>query len=121
MDRIILSGVEFYAHGGVTEAEKAVGQRYRAHLELWLDLSLPAATDRVEDTVSYAEVFDLVVETARERPFNLLESVTGRVAERVLNRFPVRRVTVQLQKLLPPIDGTVAYAAIEVTRERDGA
>jgi hypothetical protein len=28
------------------------------------------------------------------------------------------RVSAQLQKLLPPIDGTVAYAAVETSRER---
>lgn len=119
MDRIALSGIEFYAYGGVSEAEKQIGQRYRATVELGLDLSLAAASDALEDTVSYAEVYSLVVAAARERPFNLLESVAGRIADRLLSQYSPQRVTVRVEKLLPPIDGIVASAAVEVTRSPD--
>jgi dihydroneopterin aldolase len=118
LDKIILTGIDFYAHGGVTDAEKQIGQRYRAHVELHADLSRAATSDAIEDTIHYGEVHDCVVRTARERPFNLLESVTGRIAERILERFPVDGVTVKLEKLLPPIDGVVASAAVEICRQR---
>lgn len=117
-DKVILSGLEFYAYGGVTDAEKQIGQRYRAHLELHLDLAGPARSDAIEDTVHYGLVHDAVVDEVRSRPFNLLESAAGRIADRLLREFPVRCVTVQLQKLLPPIDGVVAYAAVEISRSR---
>jgi len=117
-DKIILSGLEFYAYGGVTEAERQIGQRYRAHLELQLDLGEPAGSDAIEDTVHYGLVHDAVVDEARSRSFTLLESAAGRIADRLLRDFPVRCVTVQLQKLLPPIDGIVAYAAVEISRSR---
>jgi dihydroneopterin aldolase len=58
------------------------------------------------------------VASLRSRPFNLLESAADRIATVVLERFPVERVTVRLAKLLPPIDGVVASAAVEITRER---
>ncbi len=119
-DKIILSGLEFYAYGGVTDAERQIGQRYRAHLELHLDLAGAAGSDAIGDTVHYGLVHDAVVDEARSRPFNLLESVAGRIADRLLRDFPVRRVTVQVQKLLPPIDGIVAYAAVEISRSRAG-
>jgi dihydroneopterin aldolase len=117
-DKIILSGLEFYAYGGVSEAERQIGQRYRTHVELDLDLTRPAVSDAIEDTVHYGLVHDAVLAEARSRPFVLLESVAGRIADRLLRDFPVRRVTVQLQKLLPPIDGIVAYAAVEISRSR---
>ena len=118
LDRIILTGIEFYAYGGVSAAERQIGQRYRVSVELRADLSAAAISDTIEDTIHYGEVHDSVVQAARERPFNLLESVTARIAERLLARFPVDAVIVRLEKLLPPIDGTVASAAVEVTRER---
>lgn len=117
-DKIILSGLEFYAYGGVTEAERQIGQRYRAHLELHLDLTRPAATDAIDDTVHYGLVHDAVLAEVRSCPFTLLESAASRIADRLLRDFPVRRVTVQVQKLLPPIDGIVAYAAVEISRSR---
>jgi dihydroneopterin aldolase len=118
MDRIILSGIEIYAHGGVSEAEKQVGQRYSIDVILELDLSAAAGSDAIEDTVHYDHVHTLVVDTARERPFNLIENVAGRIAENLLRHFPLERVTVRCEKLLPPIEGVVRSAAVELTRYR---
>ncbi len=118
MDKIILSGIEFYAFGGVTDAEKQIGQRYRATVELEVDLAPAAASDAIVDTIHYGQVYDAVVDTARERPFNLIESLADRIVERVLAEFPVERVTLRLEKLFPPIDGVVASAAVETSRER---
>ncbi len=118
MDKIILSGIDFYAYGGVTEAERKIGQRYRADLELELDLTRPASSDRVDDTVHYGHLAELVVTTARERPFHLLEAAAERIVRRIIEEFPVERVVLRLTKLLPPIDiaGTVASAAVEICR-----
>jgi dihydroneopterin aldolase len=102
----------------VTEEERRIGQRYRLDLELSLDLAGAGRTDNLHDTVSYAEVHDAVVGVIRDRPFKLIETAADRVAEAVLDGFPVGQVTVRLSKLLPPIDGVVASAAVEITRRR---
>lgn len=118
MDRIILSGLEVYAHGGVTEAEKQIGQRYRVTVVLSADLTAAARTDDIADTIHYGEVYESVTAAMRERRFNLIESVAGRIATRLLDDFPSEEVTVRVEKLLPPIDGIIASAAAEVTRRR---
>lgn len=118
MDTIILAGVELYAHGGVTDAERSTGQRYRVNLEMRLDLRRAAQSDDIDDTVSYAEAHRIVVETMRSRTFNLLESAAGEIADRLLRSLPIEGVTVELQKLLPPIDGIVAYAAVKISRDK---
>jgi dihydroneopterin aldolase len=118
VDRIVLTGIELYAYGGATHAEREIGQRYSVDVELELDLSTASRSDSLADTVNYARVVDVVVQTARERKFNLLESVTARVADRLLETYPVSSVTVLFRKLLPPIDGVVQSAGVQVTRER---
>ena len=118
-DRIILHGIEFFAYGGVTEAERCIGQHYRAHVELELDLGEAARSDRVEDTVSYADVHRVVVDTARKTPFCLIESLAERVLTAILRALAVQAVTVEIQKLLPPMDGVVEYAAVRLRRESD--
>jgi len=40
------------------------------------------------------------------------------IATRLLEQFPLEGVTVQLRKLLPPIDGVLAHAAVEISRDR---
>lgn len=118
MDRIGLNGIALYAYGGVSEAERAIGQRYRVNVNLWLDLSRAAASDRLEDTISYAAVHDVVVAVARERPFQLIESLAGRIVDALLGQFPVQAVEVEVRKLLPPIDGVVDDASVTLRRER---
>ncbi len=119
MDKIILSGIEVYAHGGVTAAEKEIGQRYRVGVEMSIDLTAAARNDSIADTIHYGEVYETVIAIMRERSFNLLESVTSRIAEVLLQRFALEQVTVRLEKLLPPIDGVVASAAVEISRSRE--
>ncbi len=102
----------------MTGEERRIGQRYRLDLELFLDLAGAGRTDDLRDTVSYAEVHNAVVSVLRDRPFKLIEAAADRVAGVVLDRFPVGQVTVRLAKLLPPIDGVVASAGVEITRRR---
>lgn len=118
VDKIYLRGIEFFAWGGVTDAERSIGQRYRADVEVFFDLSAVARSDALEDTVDLAALYTLVVRTARERPFKLLESVTVRIANRLLAQLPIDRARVRLEKLLPPIEGVVAAEGVEVTRTR---
>lgn len=117
-DRIVLHGIELYAYGGVTADEQHVGQRYRIHIDLLLDLRAAGESDALSDTVSYAEVYDVVAETVRENRFTLLESAASRIAVRLLDTFEVQGVRVRLQKLLPPIDGVIEYAGVDITRDR---
>ncbi len=118
LDKIVLSGIECYAYGGVSDAEKEIGQRYRVDLQLFVDTSTAARTDDIVDAVHYGRVHDTVVSCLRKARFNLLETAADRVAQSMLQGFPVRRVTVRLSKLLPPIDGVVEAAAVEISRRR---
>jgi len=118
MDSIILDGIALYAYGGVTAGERELGQRYRVDVELSLDLAAAGRSDDVRDTVDYGAVTQAVVSSVRSAPFNLIEHAATRVAEAVLDGFAVDSVTVRLAKLLPPVDGVVASAAVQVTRRR---
>jgi 7,8-dihydroneopterin aldolase/epimerase/oxygenase len=118
MDTVILSGIETFAYGGVSAAERAIGQRYRIDVELSIDTRPPAASDAIEDAVHYGHVHDAAVSVLRSRPFNLLETAADRIASSILQQFPVDQVKVRLSKLLPPIDGVVATAAVEIVRGR---
>ena len=120
MDTITLTGIEVYAYGGVSDEERRIGQRYRLDIDLELDLRAAGASDAIGDTVHYGEVHDVAVGTLRERPFNLLEHAAARIADRLLRDFAVQRVRVRLSKLLPPVDGILAAAAVEIARARDG-
>ena len=55
-DTIFITGLVIHARHGVMEHETEVGQRFVIDLELYTDLSESSRTDRLADTVSYANV-----------------------------------------------------------------
>ena len=119
-DRIILTGLQFYGFHGVNPEERSLGQHFIVDLEAELDLSTPAASDRLEDTVSYTQLYRAVKGVMEGEPRNLLESAAGAIAGRVLNQNrQISAVRVRVQKPRPPIKGSVIEsAAVEIYRSR---
>ena len=116
-----LRGLSIYTHHGVSDAEQEVGQR----LEFDLSFDVPdcdaVLTDRVEDTVDYAEVCDIVALAATERSYRTLERLGQVIAERLMERFDCEEVSVRAAKPEPPLSYRVEEAAVEVTLERSAA
>jgi dihydroneopterin aldolase len=120
-DRITLKGIQFYGYHGVPDAEQQTGHRYEVDVIMELDVSLAAATDDVSQTVDYGAVARQVLSLGTSRQFRLIEALAGAISEQILGSQPlVAAVTVSVKKLLPPIPGIVEYAAVEITRRREG-
>jgi dihydroneopterin aldolase len=112
--------MQFYGFHGVNPEERAMGQPYLVDLAAELDLSVPGESDRLEDTVSYAHLYRLVKEIMEGEPKNLLEAAAHAIVHGILADFPVTAVRVRVQKLRPPIRGSVIeYAAVDIYRTRE--
>ena len=57
---IEITGLSLYTHHGVTAAEREVGQRLLLDMRLDVGECDATVTDRVEDTVDYGQVCDVV-------------------------------------------------------------
>jgi dihydroneopterin aldolase len=116
--QVELRGLSIYTHHGVSDAEQQVGQR------LVIDVSFDAPdcdavlTDRLEDTIDYAEVADIVALAATERSYRTLERLASVIGERLMDRFGCDLVRVRAAKPEPPIPLAIEEVAVEVTRER---
>jgi dihydroneopterin aldolase len=112
-----LRGFSIYTHHGVTDAEQEIGQR----LEFDISFDVPdcdaVLTDRLEDTVDYAEVCDIVALAATERNYRTLERLGRVVAERLAERFGCQSVQVRAAKPEPPLPVAIDEVAVEVTHE----
>lgn len=108
MDEITLTGLTFFGTHGVNPEETALGQRFGVDLSFWLDLSKAAASDNLEDTVSYAAIFKLVRKEVEGDPSKLLEHLAGRVAAVVLKHDSrIEKTRVRITKLNPPLKGSI--------------
>ncbi len=116
---IEISGLSLYTHHGVSEAEREIGQRLLIDLRLDLGESDATVTDRVEDTVDYGEVCQLVALVAQQRSYRTLERLCSAIADRLLGDFELDGVWVKASKPEPPIPLPVEDVSVEVWREAD--
>ena len=110
-------GLSLYTHHGVTAAEREIGQRLV--LDVRFDVGEPDAliTDRVEDTVDYGEVCQVIALIAQQRSYKTLERLCAVIADRLASQFGAESVTVKASKPEPPIPLPVEEVSVEVWRE----
>ena len=118
-DRIRLNDMLFYGYHGLQPEERALGQRFQVDVELQLSLRAAGASDDLNQTVNYVEVYRRVEQVLTGPPLMLLEAVAERVAGRLLDDFPAAdRVSVRIRKPQVPIAGAL-LGSTEVWIERD--
>jgi dihydroneopterin aldolase len=117
-DKILLGGIEFFGHIGVSAAEREVGQRFVVDVELEANLARAGASDNLDDTISYAAVYDVVVGLGNSRRCLLVETLAEEIAQTILARFAAAAVMVRVKKCPPPIKGVIAFAGVEIHRRR---
>jgi dihydroneopterin aldolase len=112
-----ITGLSLYTHHGVSEAEREVGQRLVFDLRLDVGECDATVTDRIEDTVDYGEVCQLVALIAQQRSHKTLERLCSTIADRLLSDYELEGVWVKASKPEPPIPLTVDEVSVEVWRE----
>ncbi|MDR0687459.1 MAG: dihydroneopterin aldolase [Prevotellaceae bacterium] len=111
MGTISLEGMEFFARHGCFAEEQAIGSQFTVDVHMEVDVSRAAATDSLESTVNYQDVYS-VVQREMLVTSKLLEHVAGRIAGSLLRDFgSIAKVTVKLAKLNPPLGGGMVRQA----------
>jgi dihydroneopterin aldolase len=114
---IDITGLSLYTHHGVDAAEREVGQRLIFDLSFEVGECDATVTDRVEDTVDYADVCQQVALAAQERSYRTLERLCSAVADRMIERYAAEAVTVRATKPEPPIALPVDEVSVEIWKE----
>lgn len=115
MDKITIKGIEFYAHHGVLESEKKLGQIFSIDCELFTETSL--CCDDLNKTVNYADVSCEIVSFCQNNRYNLLETLVNNLAKHILLKFSlVRKLTVTVHKPHAPIPTNFSDVTLTVTR-----
>ena len=116
-DTITLTGITAIGHHGVFEHEKRDGQPFIVDAVLHTDISGAAATDDLAQTSDYGAVAEAIAELIRGEAFDLIETLTERIALRILADFPrVAAVDVTVHKPKAPIQ--VPFGDVSITMHR---
>ena len=117
MIEVELKGLRVFGRHGVTDEERERGQDFL--YDIRMHVGERALSDRIEDAVDYREVAVTVRELSTTRQFALLEALAAGVAEAILARFAVERVSVRVRKPeARPAELDVDWAAATVERSR---
>ncbi len=117
-DKIILKGMRFYGRHGCLSAELELGQWFVVDLEMSIDLSKAAASDDLNDTLSYAEVYQQIKAVVEGPSFALIEALAQAVIKACFTFRQIEAVKVLLKKPQAPLGGPLDYAAVELARSR---
>jgi dihydroneopterin aldolase len=120
-DRIELRGLKVRGNHGVYDFERRDGQDFVVDVTVWMDLSAAAASDDLTDTLDYGALAQRVAGIVGGEPCNLIEAVSGRVADEVMTDARVQAVEVVLHKPQAPIPLEFADVAVVARRSRPPA
>ena len=84
---------------GVYDWEKTIQQTLQFDIEMYTDISQAAKIDDLSKTVDYAVVSEDVVALAKVNQAELIETVAEKVAEKILQDYPVAHCKITLRKL----------------------
>ena len=94
--------------------ERVEGNDFIVNVRLAYDFGKAMETDDVADTLSYADVYQLV-QQEMQQPSNLLEHVVGRIGKRLLAEFPlIKAIDLKLTKVNPPMGADCDGAGVEI-------
>ena len=117
MSTITLQNMKFHAYHGCLDFEKRDGNTFLVNLILELNTEKAEISDKLEDTLNYQEVYD-VVKHEMEIPSNLIEHAARRIFDALIENFPqILHLNLRLSKLNPPLGGDVESVSVELDKK----
>ncbi len=105
-----VQGLKVFAHHGVAEQEARVGNVFEVDVKVFFDALEAMRTDRIDLTVSYSDIVD-IVNLEMSRTSMLVEHAVYRIYENIRKRFPfVTGGRIAVYKPQPPLSAELKKA-----------
>ena len=115
---IELVNIHLYAYHGAIAQENKVGGWYTLNLRARIDSHDSIASDNLEATVNYADIYE-VVRSEMQIPSKLLEHVCGRILDKLFKKFAIiGEIEISLSKDTPPMGGDRLSSSVTIKAER---
>ena len=98
MDLIYLHDLKVDCVIGIWDWERRTTQTMTIDIDIAVDVQKAAATDRIEDTLNYKAVAKRVIAFVGSSQFQLVETLTEKIAELILVEFQAPWVRVAVNK-----------------------
>ena len=114
---IELTDLRFFGYHGVMDQEAQVGNDFKVDLEVVIDAKpledmVSAGEESLEQTISYADIFEVIKEEMSIRRA-LLETIAVSLKEKIVGIWPqTLSLNLRITKIAPPIPGCNGSAGV---------
>ena len=115
MAKISIVDLEVFYCVGVSDEERAKPQRLLLTVDMNVDTTSAALSDRIEKTIDYHELTNVLVAYGNSRNWKLLEKLATNMADMILAEYKPQAVMVEVKKFPFP---NARHVSVTVKRER---
>ncbi|MDC3070922.1 dihydroneopterin aldolase [Bacteroidota bacterium] len=117
MTKLNIKGVKIYAFHGHFEEEKKLGGHFIVNLEIGFNSDKVISTDKLEDTIDYVQVIDIVKKQMKTTK-NLIESAADEILDELFKLDLIQSVNIEIEKISPPVDANFEKISVELFRSK---
>ncbi|MFY8149025.1 MAG: dihydroneopterin aldolase [Prochlorococcaceae cyanobacterium] len=118
--RIHVRDLRLWAHVGVLEQERQLGQWFTVSFSLLLESCAATSSDALEDTLDYSRAIAALQEQARGIRCRTIEHYASRMADRLEALYGAVPLRLELGKCRAPVPGFTGSVAVELRRRWPG-
>lgn len=118
MDKILLSGLQFFGRHGCHPAEHDLGQMFVVDIEIEANLQQAAQTDDLNDTLNYVAVYHEAKRIVEGPKAALLEHLAARIGDFCLQDERAISARVRIKKPHVAVGGVLDYLGVEIERRK---
>ena len=117
---LFIDNLEVFANHGLFEEENKLGQKFIFDIECELNYKKAMFSDEMTDSISYADIVEVVVKTATTNTFNLLERLAGEILKNIFTEFSqIENIKLKINKPGAPIKYHFEKCGVEVKLSRE--
>lgn len=117
---LFIDNLEVFANHGLFEEENKLGQKFIFDIECELNYKKAMFSDEMTDSISYADIVEVVVKTATTNTFNLLERLAGEILKNIFTEFSqIENINLKINKPGAPIKYHFEKCGVEVKTSRE--
>ena len=117
---LFIDNLEVFANHGLFEEENKLGQKFIFDIKCELNYKKAMFSDEMTDSISYADIAEVVVKTATTNTFNLLERLAGEILKNIFTEFSqIENIKLKINKPGAPIKYHFEKCGVEVKLSRE--
>ena len=116
MNKIVMSGIEFFGRHGLYKEEKILGAKFIVDIEV---LIKDSQFKSIDDTLNYEKFGEIIKEEAIDKEYELIEKLANVIAEKIMEYEQVLKVTIRVHKPHAPLTFVFRDLYVEATLERE--